>query len=123
MIYYDEFALDLRDLKYFLGIDFFHSKAGVYMSQRKHAFNILQDTNSPHRFSSRQISNGAIPKTHTGHEQLVERLIYLTVIRPNIVFLIWTLSQYIQAPRTLTAYCDLFGDIVWLRYLLQDLKV
>ena len=32
---------DLGDLKYFLGIEFSRSKAGVYMSQRKYALDIL----------------------------------------------------------------------------------
>jgi len=35
---------DLGDLKYFLGIEFSHSKTGIYMSQRKYALDILQDT-------------------------------------------------------------------------------
>ena len=35
---------DLGDLKYFLGIEFSRSKAGVYMSQRRYALDILQDT-------------------------------------------------------------------------------
>ena len=35
---------DLGDLKYFLGIEFSRSKAGIYMSLRKYALNILQDT-------------------------------------------------------------------------------
>jgi len=32
---------DLADLKYFLGIEFSRSKAGIYMSQRKYALDIL----------------------------------------------------------------------------------
>ena len=35
---------DLGDLKYFLGIEFSRSIAGIYMSQRKYALDILQDT-------------------------------------------------------------------------------
>ena len=50
---------DLGDLKYFLGIEFSRSKAGIYMSQRYFA------GYGTHRCSSRQISNGTIPKTHT----------------------------------------------------------
>jgi len=43
---------DLGDLKYFLGIEFSHSKAGIYMSHRKYAFHIWHGT---HMCSSRQI--------------------------------------------------------------------
>ena len=32
---------DLGDLKYFIGIEFSHSKAGIYMFQRKYALDIL----------------------------------------------------------------------------------
>jgi len=35
---------DLGGLIYFLGIEFSRSKAGIYMSQRKYALDILQDT-------------------------------------------------------------------------------
>ena len=35
---------DLGDLKYFLGIEFSRSKAGIYMFQRKYTLDILQDT-------------------------------------------------------------------------------
>ena len=43
--YYNDFALNiLEGIKYFIGIEFYRSKAGVYMSQKKYAFDILQDT-------------------------------------------------------------------------------
>ena len=35
---------DLGDLKYFLGIEFSRSKEGIFMSQRKYALDILQDS-------------------------------------------------------------------------------
>ena len=49
---------DLGDLKYFLGIEFSRSKAGIYMSQRKYALDILQNTGltgaRPDKFSMEQ---------------------------------------------------------------------
>lgn len=35
---------DLDNLKYFLGIEFSRSKIGIFMSQRKYALDILQDS-------------------------------------------------------------------------------
>ena len=99
---------DLGDLKYFLGIEFSRSKAGIYMSQRKYALDILQDTGltgaRPDKFPMEQNlkvtpDGGELLNNLVKYRRLVGRLIYLTVTRPDIVFSVRTLSQYIQAPR------------------------
>jgi len=62
---------DLGDLKYFLAIEFSCSKAGIYMSQRKYALDILYDTGLTGA-RPRQISNGAIPKTYTRRWRVIK---------------------------------------------------
>ena len=99
---------DLGDLKYFLGIEFSRSKVGIYMSQRKYALDILQDTGltgaRPDKFPMEQYlkltpDDGELLKDLVKYRRLVGRLIYLTVTRPDITFSVRTLSQYIQDPR------------------------
>ena len=99
---------DLGDIKNFLGIEFFHSKAGIYMSQRNYALDILQDTGltgaRPDKFPMEQYlkltpDDGELLKDPVKYRRLVGRLIYLTVTRPDIAFSVRTLSQYIQDPR------------------------
>jgi len=95
---------DLEDLKYFLGIEFSRTKAGIYMSQRKYALDILQDTGLTSarldKFSMEQylkltLNDGELLKNPVKYRRLVGRMIYLTVTRPDIAFSVQTLSQYI----------------------------
>jgi len=78
---------DLGDLKYFLGIEFSRSKAGVYMSQRKCVF-ILQDTGligaRRDKFPIEQYlkltsDDGELLRDPVKYRRPVGRLIYLTV--------------------------------------------
>jgi len=99
---------DLGDLKYFIVIEFSRSKTGIYMSQRKYALDILQDTGltgaHPDKFPMEQYlkltpDDGGLLKDLVKYRRLVGRLIYLMVTRPDIAFSVRTLSQYIQDPR------------------------
>jgi len=98
---------DLGELKYFMGIEFSRSKRGIFMSQRKYTLDILQDT----RLSG--VKPGKIPmdenlkltdedgqRLHdlSKYRRLVGRLIYLTVTRPGIVYLVCTLDQFMNTP-------------------------
>jgi len=95
---------DLGDLKYFLEIEFSCSKTSVYMPQRKYALDILQDAGltdaRPYKFPMEQYlkltpDEGELLKDPVKYRRLMGRLIYLTVTRPDIVFSVRTLSQYI----------------------------
>jgi len=99
---------DLGDLKYFLGTEFSRSKAGIYMSQRKYALDILQDIGltgaRPDKSPMEQYfkltpDDEELLKDPVKYRRLVGRLIYLTVTQPDIAFSVRTLSQYIQNPR------------------------
>ncbi|KAK3034139.1 hypothetical protein RJ639_033482 [Escallonia herrerae] len=99
---------DLGDLKYFLGIEFSYSKKGIFMSQRKYALDILQDSRllgvCPDKFSMEQNlkltpTDGILLSDPTKYRRLVGRLIYLTVTRPDIVYYVRTLSQFMHEPR------------------------
>ncbi|XP_068477328.1 uncharacterized mitochondrial protein AtMg00810-like [Phaseolus vulgaris] len=90
------------------GIEFSRSKAVIYMSQRKYALDILQDTGftgaRPNKFPMEQYlkltpDDGELLKDPVKYRRLVGQLIYLTVTRPDIAFLVRTLSQYIPAPQ------------------------
>ena len=97
---------DLGNLKYFLGIEFSRSKAGIYMSQRKYVLDILQDTRltgaRPDKFPMEQYlkltpDDEELLNDPVKYRRLVGRLIYLMVTRPDIAFSVRTLSQYIQS--------------------------
>lgn len=99
---------DLGDLKFFLGIEFARSEKGIFMSQRKYALHILQDSGllgaRPDSFPMEQnlaltSTNGALLNDPTKYRRLVGRLIYLTVCRPDIVYPVRTLSQFMHEPR------------------------
>ena len=81
---------DLRDLKYFLGIEFSCLKKGIFISKRKYALDILQDSGllGAHldKFPIEQHlkltpTNGALLNDPTKYKRLVGRSIYLIITR------------------------------------------
>ncbi|OMO87137.1 Integrase, catalytic core [Corchorus capsularis] len=105
----DKFGIkDLGPLKYFLGIEAARSPAGIVLSQRKYALDILEESGmqgcKPSAFPMEQNhklradSNGPIIDA-AQYRRLVGRLLYLTVTRPDLTFAVNVLSQFVSAPR------------------------
>ena len=96
---------NLRNLKHFLRIEVARSKRGIYLSQRKHALDIMHDIENlsgrPCDFPMEQNL-----KTNTGwlfldpswYRKLVGHLLYFTITRSNIVYFVNVFSSFMSQP-------------------------
>ncbi|CAL8999717.1 unnamed protein product [Prunus brigantina] len=84
------------------------SKHGVTLCQRKYALEILDGAGflgaKPSRFLVEQNlsltqTNGRLLNDLSSYRRLVGRLIYLTITRPNLVYAVHVLSQFMDKPR------------------------
>jgi Reverse transcriptase (RNA-dependent DNA polymerase) len=100
---------DLGKLKYFLGIKITHSCKGLFLSQRKYVLDLLKEigkldvkpASTPMEPNKKlEIENDEPLKDIGQYQRLVGKLIYLTVIRPDIAFAVSVVSQFMHAPKT-----------------------
>jgi hypothetical protein len=99
---------DLGSLKFFLGLEIARSIAGISICWCKFALDILSDTghlaskpsafpmDSNAKFSA---SDGELLDDPKSYSRLIGRLLYLTITRLDLTFVVHTLSQFMQAPR------------------------
>ena len=91
---------DLGMLRYFLSIEVMQSKRGIFLSQRKCAFDLLSETE---KLGVKPYSSPMAPSVHLTREgktfedpkkyrRLIGKLNYFTVTHPDIVHLISVVS-------------------------------
>ncbi|CAH9080282.1 unnamed protein product [Cuscuta europaea] len=104
----DQFSIkDLGTLKYFLGIEVARSPEGFVLSQRKYTLDILEESGllagRPSMFPMEQNlklrpDDNRPPVDASSYHRLIGRLLYLTVTRPDIVYSVSQLSQFLSQP-------------------------
>ncbi|KAG5219223.1 ion channel CASTOR [Salix suchowensis] len=97
---------DLGPLKYFLGIEMASSKKGFFLNQRKYTLDVLQDAGMLSTKASPTPVDSKLKLSFAGtaltspkyYQQLVGKLIYLTITRPDITYAVSLVSQFMHAP-------------------------
>lgn len=99
---------DLGQLKYFLGIEVAHGANGLFLNQRKYAMSIIDETGMTGAKTTytpiQQRHNLALAKGYVlrdimKYRRLVGKLVYLTITRPDLVYAVHILSQFVNEPR------------------------
>lgn len=98
---------DLGELHYFLGIEVSRNDEGIFISQRKYTMDLLSEHKMEKVKPLRLPLDSHCKLTHetgsplanpTDYQHLVGKLNYLTITRPDIMFAVHTLSQFMQKP-------------------------
>ena len=98
---------DLSPLKYFLGIKVSRYDKGIFLSQRKYALDLLQETGmSACQPADTPVEEGLklcvesdqVPVDKGRYERLVGRLMYLAHTRPDLAYALSIVSQFMHNP-------------------------
>ncbi|KAL2933741.1 Retrovirus-related Pol polyprotein from transposon TNT 1-94, partial [Bienertia sinuspersici] len=100
---------DLGAIRYFLGIEIDRSHQGFFLSQKKYAQDLIKEYGmnkaKPLRLplESNQklhMQAGDPLPSPTDYQRLVGKLIYLTITRPDIAYVVHVLCQFMHQPST-----------------------
>nr|XP_027190547.1 uncharacterized protein LOC113786701 [Cicer arietinum] len=100
---------DLETLLCFLGIEVAYSLKGSLVSQSKYITNILEQSrlyDNRATYTSLELnvkyapSNDVLLPYPTLYHTLVENLVYLTIIRPDIIYVVHVVSQFVVSLTT-----------------------
>jgi Reverse transcriptase (RNA-dependent DNA polymerase) len=101
---------DLGEAQYFLGLEIHKTSKGLFVGQHKYLSEIIEranlqfsnPTNTPMEVNLKlRKDDGELLENPTLYRSLVGNLIYLTITRPDILFAVNLVSQFMQAPRHL----------------------
>ncbi|KAI3750087.1 hypothetical protein L2E82_20712 [Cichorium intybus] len=100
---------ELGKLKFFLGIEVIDVKNGVCLTQRKYCLELLHEfgmlackpvkTPLEVNLVANCSENDELLLNITEFQKLIGKLIYLTITRPDIAYVVQTLSQFMHSPR------------------------
>lgn len=99
---------DLGTLKYFLGIEVARDTEGIHLCQRKYALDIIANVGllaaKPAKFPMEpnhklSLATGPLLEHPEAYRRLIDRLVYLTITRPDLSYYVHCLAQYMQNPR------------------------
>ncbi|XP_070020752.1 uncharacterized mitochondrial protein AtMg00810-like [Nicotiana sylvestris] len=108
---------DLGKLRYFLGIEVSRSKKGILLNKRKYALELILEVGlsgvkpvaTPIELNQKLTTmeyDTCVGKAgdlelrdNPAYQRLIGRLLYLTITRPDISFVVQTLSQFMQRPK------------------------
>nr|GEX18597.1 cysteine-rich RLK (receptor-like protein kinase) 8 [Tanacetum cinerariifolium] len=142
---------DLGAVHYYLGIEFLRNTSGMVISQRKYALELLRHAGVLEEKPTIVPLDPAKQLNDTDgdpfpdpslYRTIIGKLIYLTIIRPDLSFAAQLLSQFSKQPRTTymkallkhvvsrssteaeyRALADCTCELTWLLCLFRDLKV
>ena len=106
----EEFDMsDLGYMKYFLGVEVVQSSVGIFISQKKYAKETLErfgmeyckPVKNPIVPGSRLTKDGGTEIDSTTYKQMVGSLMYLTVTRPDLMYVVSLIARFMEAPTVL----------------------
>ncbi|XP_020201875.1 uncharacterized protein LOC109787730 [Cajanus cajan] len=99
---------ELGHLNYFLGLEVHYHPEGIFINQHKYIQDLVQLAgltnatlvDTPMEFNVKyRRHEGELLDDPTQYRKLVGSLIYVTITRPDISFVVHTVSKFMQSPR------------------------